>query len=521
MIRSLLFGHPTGLVVLFITEACERFSYYGMRAILVFYLVDHFLFQESVAFEIVAAYGAMVYFMPVIGGFIADRWLGFRKAVIFGAVLLCVGHILMAFEGTGGSVVDGEVVRDQFALVSTYLAMSFIIVGVGFLKACISNMVGLLYEDNDSKRDQGFTIFYFGINLGAMIAIMLCGYVGAEFGWGYGFGLAGIMMLIGLMVFLRGRETLQGVGEPRDPTDLRSTFVGVRKEWLIYAGGVIATLFTAYLLQSRDLTKILLYSVGMVALVGVLVYAWFTCTKEQIQRMWVMLYLIVVSVVFWGLFEQAAHSLKGFASRNLDPEFLGIAFKATQIEALNPAFILAFAPVFVWIWSVLGRRHIEPSRPMKFGIGTILCGVGYAMFLLGCLTANAEFQVAMIWVILGFLFITLGELCLSPVGLSMITRYSPVEMVGVMMGIWFLASSVASLFGGTLSQLAAIDVAPGEAVAAADSLVVYTNAFEIFTALGIGVGVLVGLSAIWLKKYLPEGQATSDENTPVTAASSQ
>ena len=519
--RTTFLGHPVGLIVLFITESCERFSYYGMRAILVLYLIDHFLFKESTAFEIVASYGAMVYFMPVIGGFIADRWLGFRKAVIFGAVLLCVGHVLMAFEGTGGTVVDGEIVRDQFALGSTFLAMSFIIVGVGFLKACISNMVGLLYVDNDSKRDQGFTIFYFGINLGAMLAILACGYVGQEFGWGYGFGLAGILMLIGLTVFLAGRTTLQGVGEPRDPINLKSYVVGIRKEWLIYAGGVAATLFTAYLLQSRDLTRVLLYTVGLVALAGVLIYAQRTCTKEQLRRMWVMLYLIVVSVVFWGLFEQAAHSLKGFASRNLDPEFLGFSFNAGQIESLNPAFILMFSPIFVWLWYVLGRNRIEPSRPMKFGIGIILCGVGYAMFLFGCMSANSEFQVAMIWVVLGFLFITLGELCLSPVGLAMITRYSPIEMVGVMMGIWFLASSVASLFGGQLAQVAAIDEELGTTIPAIESLAVYENAFGIFTGLGIGVGVLVALSAIWLKRFLVDDDDEPETPEPLAAAAVQ
>ena len=506
--RSTVLGHPTGLAVLFITESCERFSYYGMRAILVLYFIDHFLFKESTAFEIVASYGAMVYFMPVIGGFIADRWLGFRKAVVLGAVLLCIGHLLMAFEGTGGTEVDGGVVRDQFALNSTFLAMSFIIVGVGFLKACISNMVGLLYVNDDAKRDQGFTIFYFGINLGAMAAILLCGWLGEAYGWGYGFGLAGIFMLFGLVVFIAGRGTLEGIGEPPNVARLKENvpWININKEWLIYIGAVIATVFTAVLLDARDLTKVLLYSIGLLALVGVIIYAWKNCTAEQLRRMWVMLYLIVVSVIFWGLFEQAAHSLKGFASRNLDTDFWFISFSASQIESLNPAFILIFSPIFVSVWYALSKVGKDPSRPMKFGIGIILCGIGYLMFLLGCMNANAEFQVAMIWVIFGFLFITLGELCLSPVGLSMITRYSPIEMVGVMMGIWFLASSVASLFGGFLSQFAAIDEDIGATVNAMNSLAVYENAFLIFTVLGVGVGALVALSALWLKRYLSDSQ---------------
>lgn len=511
--RSTVLGHPTGLAVLFITESCERFSYYGMRAILVLYFIDHFLFKESTAFEIVASYGAMVYFMPVIGGFIADRWLGFRKAVVFGAVLLCIGHLLMAFEGTGGKEVNGEVVRDQLALNSTFLAMSFIIVGVGFLKACISNMVGLLYENEDDKRDQGFTIFYFGINLGAMAAILLCGWIGEAYGWGYGFGLAGIFMLLGLVVFILGRGTLEGIGEPPDLANLKKKVVGISKEWLIYIVAVIATVFTAYLLDARDLTKTLLYTVGLLALGGVIWYAQKNCTREQLHRMWVMLYLIVVSVIFWGLFEQAAHSLKGFASRNLDTDFWFISFSASQIESLNPAFILIFSPIFVSLWYALSRTGRDPSRPMKFGIGIILCGIGYLMFLLGCLSANAEFQVSMIWVIFGFLFITLGELCLSPVGLSMITRYSPIEMVGVMMGIWFLASSVASLFGGFLSQFAAIDTDVGVTVPAVESLAVYEYAFSIYTVLGIGVGVLVALSALWLKRYL--GDDRTQASVPV------
>lgn len=512
MNRTIL-GHPVGLVTLFVTESCERFSYYGMRALLALYLIDHFLFKESVAYEIVASYGAMVYFMPVIGGFVADRWLGFRKAVIFGAILLCAGHVLMAFEGTGGTLVDGEVVRDQFALGTTFLAMSFIIVGVGFLKACISNMVGLLYVDNDSRRDQGFTIFYFGINLGAMVAILLCGYLGQEFGWGYGFGLAGVFMLIGLAAFIFGRGTLKGVGEPRDPADLTSTVLGLRKEWWIYVVGVLAVFLTAYLLQTRDVIKILLNGVGIIALAGVLIYAHRTCTAEQLRRLWVMMYLIVVSVIFWGLFEQAAHSLKGFATRNLDPTFWGVDLNAGQIEFLNPLFILMLSPFFVSMWALLGRWQMEPSRPMKFGIAIILCGIGYGMFLLGCLNANAAFQVAMIWVILGFLLITMGELCLSPVGLSMITRYSPVEMVGVMMGIWFLASSVASLFGGFLAQFAAIDEEVGTVLPAVESLVVYEQAFEIFTVLGIAVGVVVALTAIWLKRFLGEDGVAQTSST--------
>lgn len=510
---STFLGHPRGLVTLFITESCERFSYYGMRAILVLYLIDHFLFKESVAFEIVASYGAMVYFMPIIGGFIADRYLGFRKAVIFGAVLLCVGHLLMAFEGEPATVVNGDVVRNELAASSTFLAMSFIIVGVGFLKACISNMVGQLYEADDTRRDQGFTIFYFGINLGAFTAILLCAYLGENFGWGYGFGMAGVFMLIGLAVFIGQRSTLEGVGEPRNPAVLRERLLGIPKESWIYVGGIVATLITAYILNVRDIIQILLNGVGIAALIGVVFYSWRNSTQTEFRRLLVMLYLIVVSVIFWGLFEQAAHSLKGFATRNLDTEFLGLTFGAGQIESLNPAFILAFSPIFVWLWNVLSRKRIEPSRPMKFGIGTFLCGLGYGMFLLGCLSAGVDFKVAFIWVVLGFLLITLGELCLSPVGLSMITRYSPVEMVGVMMGIWFLASSVGSVFGGVLAKTAAIDTEPGVVVAAVDSLAVYTNAFGLFTGLGIAVGIVVSLSALWLKRFLGEESSTADLKT--------
>ena len=506
-----LLGHPVGLVTLFITESCERFSYYGMRAILFLYLTDHFLFKESSAIEIVASYGAMVYFMPILGGFIADRYLGFRKAVIFGAVLLCIGHLVMAFEGNAARVIDDTIVRDELALTFAYLAMSFIIVGVGFLKACISNMVGQLYGENDPKRDQGFTIFYFGINLGAMSAILLCGWLGQTYGWGYGFGLAGIVMLIGLLVFLRLRWTLEGIGEPNRPAVLKEKVLAIPKEWLIYASGLVAVLATVVLLRSQGIAQYLLYSIGLVALVGVLIYAFKNCTRVQINRLCVMLYLIVVSVFFWGLFEQAAHSLKGFALRNLDPNFLYFSFEASQIESLNPAFILALSPIFVWLWSSLSSRRIEPSQPMKFGIANVLCGVGYAMFLLGCMTTGSDYQVAMIWVILGFLFITMGELCLSPVGLSMVTRFSPVEIVGVMMGIWFLASSVGSLVGGLLGKFAAIDAGPNEVVEAVDSLAVYQNAFGIYTAIGIVVGVLVILSAFKLKNFLVFDENVSEQ----------
>jgi len=279
---ALWFGHPRGLLILFFAEMWERFSFYGMRGLLVFYLTKHFLFDDTTATGIYATYGAMVYLTPVIGGLIADKLLGFRRAVIFGAALLCCGHLGMAYEGSAAIVVNGEIVRDAQALQAFYLSIAFIIVGVGFLKPNISSIVGQLYALEDPRRDSGFTLFYMGINVGATLAALTCGYLGETYGWSYGFGLAGIGMLSGLITFIRGQHWFDDAGLPPDIAHLQQKLLGpLQREWLIYAGGLLAVVGVWWLVQHRDLVGQLLTLTSAVAVLGIMVFSLRRCSPPD------------------------------------------------------------------------------------------------------------------------------------------------------------------------------------------------------------------------------------------------
>ena len=499
--RTLL-GHPRGLAVLFFAEMWERFSFYGMRALLIFYLTQHWLFGDKVSTGIYAAYGSMVYLMPVIGGFLADRLLGFRKAVVFGAILLVCGHTGMAFEGEAARVVDGEVVRDEAALQVFYFSLAFIIMGVGFLKSSISNIVGQLYDgdENTSRRDAGFTIFYMGINLGAVTASLLCGWLGQTYGWAYGFGLAGIGMFIGLLTFIWGRPWLEGAGEPSNPEYLAEKVVfGLNREWLTYIGGLGGVVVAWYLMQDVAKVTFSLYATAGLAALGVIYYALVKCDVLERGRLLVLLFLTAVSVVFWALFEQAGSSLNLFTERNI---VLPSGVQASQLQSLNPAFIIMLAPLFSMLWVGLARQGWEPSLPAKFGLGVLQAGLGFGALMIGCSQADSAGQVAFMWIVLAYLLHTTGELCLSPIGLSAVTSLSPARIVGAMMGIWFLSSAFAHTVAGLIAQTASVSEVPGEEIDAVQSLAVYGNTFEFLLYFGAAVGILVLMLAPWLKRAI-------------------
>ena len=311
-------GHPRGLYVLFATEMWERFSYYGMRALLILYLTKHFLFGDKSASLLFGSYASLVYAMPVIGGLIADRYLGFKKAIMFGAVLLVCGHFGMAFEGPPSEIVDGDIVRHVAYEQLFYLSLAFIVVGVGFLKASISSIVGQLYEEQDPRRDSGFTIFYMGINLGAFVATLLCAYLGETYGWRYGFGLAGIGMLIGLITFVRGGRYLEGVGNAPENAKLNFQVVpGVSREFLVYLAGISFVFIIWQLIQNMSGLGIMLSGFSLIVVAWVVWFSLSQCSRGERNRMLVMLLLIVMSVFFWALFEQAGSSLTLFTDRNV------------------------------------------------------------------------------------------------------------------------------------------------------------------------------------------------------------
>ena len=440
--RTIL-GHPTGLFVLFFAEMWERFSYYGMRALLILYLTKHFLFADEKAYIIYGAYTSLVYITPIIGGYLADRWLGSRRAVLYGAVLLTFGHFLMGFEGAGGA--------DSPYLAFFYLALSFIIVGSGFLKANISVIVGSLYSRSDPRRDPAFTIFYVGINLGAALGALLCGFMGEVYGWAYGFGLAGVGMLAGLIVFVAFTPHLLGRGEPSDPSLLAQRVVGIRRDWLIYLAGIGGVVLIWQLIQHQELIGNLLGVAGGVLIVYLLYVSATDLTPIERNRILAILLLMALSVLFWALFEQAGSSLNLYVDRNVDRSVFGAELPASVFQSLNVIYIVVLAPCLACVWTWLGRRGLDPSAPAKFGLGLIQLGAGFLVLVAGDAVAGAS-GTPVVFIFLLYLFHTTGELCLSPVGLSAVTRLAPMRLGGLLMGAWFFATAVGNYIAGLIAQ---------------------------------------------------------------------
>lgn len=496
-------GHPKGLYVCFATEMWERFSFYGMKYLLLLYLTKYHLFSDAMGLDVLGSYAALVYAMPVIGGLLADRYLGMRKAVVFGGCLLALGHLGMAVEGTQATISNGSIQRDQAALQVFYFSLALIIVGVGFLKPNISTIVGRLYGDDDPRRDSGFTIFYMGINIGAFSATLLCGYLGETLGWRYGFGAAGVGMVIGLVIFLYGQRHLHGHAEPSDPALLRQKLaIGINREWSIYLCA-IAGLFVLW--QLIQLTHWVAYSLNSLAFTVVAGLLWFIlarCNPVERGRMAVLMVLTFASVVFWALFEQTAASMTLYADRVVDRTLLGITFNASQFGALNPLFIMLLAPLFALLWTTLAKRQLEPSTPVKFSLGIIQAGLGFGALVLGAQFPDASGQVAALWLVFAYLLHTSGELCLSPVGLSAVTKLAVPSVVGLMMGSWFLATAYSEFLAAQIAKLAHMEVPPGDVLEPTQALAGYTALFNDLLLLGCGAGLALLVVSPLLKRHM-------------------
>ncbi|MEM7741579.1 MAG: peptide MFS transporter, partial [Pseudomonadota bacterium] len=477
-------------------EMWERFSYYGMRALLIFYLTKHFLFTQDAAYGIYGAYTTLVYILPVIGGAIADRYLGLRKSVLVGAVLLVVGHGLMAIEGApvqeGGR--PNPVILNIF-----YLALTLIAMGVGFLKANISALVGELYEKTDQRRDQAFTLYYVGINLGSFGGALLAGYLGETFGWSYGFGLAGIGMLAGLIVFIRGKALLNGAGEPPNPDELAASAVAsLSRENLIYIAAGALTLVVWFMIRDQGLVGLVLYAASAVTLRHILFRSVFTLEPEQRDRIFAALILIIVQVLFWALFEQAGSSLNIYADEQVDRTIFGQEVVASVFQSLNAMYIVLLGPFFAALWIFLERKGMHVTAADKFGLGIIQLGLGFLVLVWGDLSSAGLTPVIFIFLI--YLLHTTGELCLSPVGLSAMTRLSVPSMVGLIMGTWFLATAFGNFVAAQIAQATA---APGASVTD-----VYSNVG--WLAVGVGIALMVFSPFIRRMMHLDTLQDTDD-----------
>jgi POT family proton-dependent oligopeptide transporter len=470
-------GHPKGLFVLFFAEMWERFSYYGMRALLIFYLTKHWLFSDEDSGVIYGAYTALVYITPVLGGYLADRYLGQRKAVTYGAILLTFGHFLMGFEGSGG--------QDAASLSIFWLALAFIIVGSGFLKANISVIVGQLYPRTDVRRDGAYTIFYMGINLGAALGALLCGYLGETYGWSYGFGAAGVGMLLGLIVFVVFKPLLLGRGEPANPEALNKAVLGIRLEWLLYLVGLVAVVICWWLVQNQAVVGTLLGVVGAILITYVLWTAVRKLEPHDRDRIFAAMFLIIGSILFWALFEQAGSSLNLFTDRHVDRA----GVPASVFQSLNAIYIVLLAPLFAWLWTSLGRKGLEPSAAAKFGLGIVQLGIGFLVLVAGSAAAGADSMVPVLFIFLIYLFHTTGELCLSPVGLSAMNRLAPAHLASLIMGMWFFASATGNFVAGLIASATGSEAASGEGAGREVVMAVYSQIGWI--AIGVGVAVVV------------------------------
>jgi len=620
-----VFGHPAGLFTLFFAEMWERFSYYGMRALLTYYMIKGFLgFNDKSAYLVYGAYTSLVYMTPYFGGILADHVLGARRAVVLGGILMAAGHLLMTIESE----------------LFFFGALGLLVVGNGFFKPNISSIVGSLYDKTSTKRDAGFTLFYMGINLGAALSPIVCGYVGETFGWHYGFGLATIGMLVGVAVFVAPRRVTQALimstalatavgmmvwqdtalqlivniilavalvaaaivafvalnrgglpawaGAPPKPALLKKKVAKLlRIDVLVYAGAVAIVPLFAFFVQKNEVAYYILIATGVLALAYILWEALFRTTKIERHRLFVVLVLMFFSLVFWTFFEQAGTSISNFTDRNVDrvsearhvtadeigttiemrvlqktedPELAklpllsaeqlgfsqggklftidqlsdlrdaaqkddapdsamtftwhveadqvgmgvgGAEIPATVFQAANPLFILIFGLLFTALWGWLGARGWEPSTSVKFSLGLLQLGLGFLAYWFGAQSATDHGMVAVGWLLLGYLLQTTGELCLSPVGLSMVTHLSPKRMVSTMMGAWFLATAFSSKFASLIATLTGVGgegAEEGVIPPPAETVHVYGDVFyQIAIFAGIAAVVLFVISP-WLTR---------------------
>ncbi len=481
-------GHPKGLYVLFGAEMFERLCYYGMRGLLILYLTKALMQGDEKAIGIYGAFTALVYAAPVWGGKLADTVLGYRRAVIFGGIVMALGEFMIL----GGT---------EFWL---FLGMSAIIVGNGYFKANISTIVGKLYKDGDPMRDSGFTIFYMGINLGALLATLAIAPIGETFGFQWGFGLAGVGMLLGVFIFIKGQDKLEGHGEAPDPEVLRKWGIPV------YVGSILAIpVLFALINYGRDI-HFLGQDLLFYLLIGLLLFvcfnllrAGFQGDKVQRDRIIVLMILMTFNVVFWACFEQAGSSLTLFADRNVDRDVFGLyEMPASQTQFFNPLFIILFGSIFSVMWVRLSAIGKNPNIPVKFGLGIIQLGLGYLLLLVGAAFAGEAAKVPLFILGLMYLLHTTGELFLSPIGLSMVTKLAPKHMTGSAMGAWFLSFAFSMYVAAALAKLtgseggAAVDLTP------ADGLAQYVGMYGKMGWVTVGIGVLLVLLSKPLNKMM-------------------
>lgn len=500
------FGHPVGLSTLFFTEMWERFSYYGIRPLLVLFmsaaLADGgFGIERSQASAIVGIYAASVYLASLPGGWVADRLLGLRRAIMLGAVLISLGHISIGLSSFAHSKVP------------FFLGLVFIVLGTGLLKPNISAIVGDLYPEGGARRDAGFSIFYMGINSGAVLGQLLTGILGENVGWHWGFGIAGVGMLTGLAWFaISSRRTLGNLGTEiaRDPDPVKQArmerymklglAIGLGLLALVIVLAATGTIILNPQVIGKNMTYVL---VGMALLYFAYVFAFGGLNSEEKKRVFVIAILFFFAAIFWAGFEQAPTSLNLFARDFTERVYFGWQIPAIWFQVINSVFIVLLAPVFAAIWVAMDRRNANPSSTVKFSLGLVFAGLGFAIMIPAAnmvVASGGALKVSPMWLVVSYILQTIGELCLSPVGLSTMTKLSPRKYVGQMMGIWFLATSVGNLIAGLVGG----NVDP-------EKLEQMPKLFIGTTAALVGAAILLAILTPFIKKLIPNENKLTGE----------
>ena len=483
-------GHPLGLYVLFLTEMWERFTFYGMRALLVLFMTNEMLKSDIEANLIYGSYQALVYALPLFGGIIADKLLGHRRAIYFGGITMAIGSLLLAAPAEW----------------TFYLGMGFVACGNCYFKPNISTIVGDLYAEGDPRRDSAFTIFYAGINIGALGGGALCGWIAYApwGGWRLAFGCASIFLLFGLLIFTWGKRYLPGLGLSPNPALLKSKSIGpLNWEWTVYACSWLMIPVFAFLLVRYETMDYIFQPLALVALAFLVYQAFALPSKIERNKLLAAIVLIVFSVLFWGFYEQGGGSLNLYTERNVDLNIAGVEFNPASVNnTLNPLLVILLSPLFAYLWPALQRQRLNPSTPLKFVFGLFLLGLGFYTFVWGGQNAQSGI-VPLGYFVLGYLFLSAGELCLSPIGLSMVTNLSPARLVGMMMGAWFLASAMGQFVAGKIGALMAVPkgTVDGE-VDPTVSLPVYSDMFQYIAMVSIGAAVVLLVLVPVLKRWM-------------------
>lgn len=496
-----MFGHPKGLFYLFFAELWERFSFYGMRALLMLYMTKE-IFEALVERDVAAAavyasYGSLVYASTVIGGRISDSILGMRSSIFLGGILMSIGHFVLAIEND----------------IAFFLALAFIVVGNGFFKPNISTFVGSLYKDGDRRKDSGFTIFYMGINIGGFAAPLLCGWLAAAYGWHYGFGLAGIGMLTGLVFFWSGikKNVFGDKGVPPNQEVYEKKVLGIPQKTLvpivsILSVPVIAYLLSAYksittestpLIGEKNLVGVLFIAIGLIIL-AYLIKILISVNSDERKKLIMAILITFFMTLFWGFHELSGSVITLFADRNVALD--GI-MNASQTNSLNSLVIIVLSIPISLLWAYLSKRNLNPRTPYKFGLGLVLAGLSFYVLAMSKGSADENGMVPFAYLFIMYFIISIGELFMSPVGLSKITDLSPKRIVAFMMGIWFLSSAYAFQIVGFIGKKLAIE-STDKNVGGLETLSVYTDGFELIATYSIGAGLIVLIFSPLMKKLM-------------------